>query len=91
LITLAITVADMSPNDTVYTVQYGKIMEEFTVPLDLWSLSLRERHKAIAAMLASMFNEEISRKLEERPGETPEAEMLEDLLDDMEDDEDEEP
>jgi hypothetical protein len=88
VIVLSLTIADMSPNDTVYTMQYGKIMEEFTVPLDIWNMSLNERHKAVAAMLAHMFNEEIERKMDERPGETPEAQMLDDLMDDLEDDED---
>ena len=88
MIALSITIADMSPNDTTYTVQYGKIMEEFTVPLDLINLSVIERQKAIASMISVMFEAERQAKLEERPGETPEAQMLDDLLDDLAEDED---
>lgn len=92
MIVLSLTIADMSPNNAVCTMQYGKIIEDSTVPTDIWNMSLRERHKTVASMLASMFNEEIERKMEERPGETPGAQMLEDLLDDMrEEDGDEEP
>lgn len=89
MVVLSITIADMSPNDTVYTVQYGRRFEEVTVPLDIWSMSINERQKVIAGMVAVLFTEERDAKMDERPGETPEAQMLDDLLDDMEDDEDE--
>jgi hypothetical protein len=80
MIQLALTIADVGEDQTMYTLQYGKRMEEFTVNPDLMNMSVIERQNTIIRMLMHLFQEEREEWLNTRPRDTPEGEMLQDLF-----------
>ena len=90
MIHLAVVVDDIGVDQFMYTLYYMDKKHHFTFDIPLDEMAVMERQKAYGAMLAYVFEDEQVRKLHERPGETPEAQLLDDILEAEEGDDEEE-
>lgn len=90
MIHFAVTTADISEDQWMYTVQYRGRIEEVTTTLPLEAMSVMERQKAIAQMLSVVFGIENQEALDTRPGHTPEGQMLNDIFESLDDEEEQE-